>query len=274
MIKKIGYFIFLAIGAGIITALAFQLFTFSKDNQKSSLSAVLNAKSSISTTNTLSPTPTIKKLLKNSYVVAAFGDSMIDTMEHMEKLNGALKEKYPGVIFKLYNYGIGATNVEQGLDRWGLIFSNRERSYPPITSIHPDIIILGSYAYNPFNPHDPNKRQQLLTQLIKKAKETGVKVYLLSEIAPLYDGFGEGPKGPNLGTESAHLQAERINEQLEQNAQIAKSENVELVDIFSLTQVNGKYGNRNYTNPDDGIHPSEYAQELTAEQIVKIIKFD
>ena len=273
MIKKTGRFIFLFFGVAIFASLVVQYFLFpthpevaKKDNASKVAGVSTERVSSI-------PTPT-PKLAKSEYVIAAYGDSMIDTMgEKMKYLQKQLQKKYPGVIFRLYNYGIGAQNVEQGLARWNASFKNRERSFPPISTLSPDVIILGSYAYNPFNPHDLQKYRNTLSQLAQKAKETKAKVYLLAEIAPIYDGFGDGPKGPNMSTESAHMQANNIREQLEQVVNVAKKQKIALIDMFSITQLNGKYGNRYYTNPDDGVHPSEFGQEATAEMIVKTVKF-
>lgn len=275
MKQKVGYFLFLLIGAFIFGALVVQYFSPTRVTHKT-VAGVRAPKPTISLIThaaTISVTPTPIKLSKNTYVIAAYGDSMIDTMgENLEHLDAALKEKYGGhVSFKLYNYGIGATNLENGLSRWDSNFVNRKRSFPSISSLHPDVIILGSYSYNPFSPFDPEKQKQLLTQLIEKAKGTGAGVYVLDEIAPLYDGFGMGPKGPNLSTESAHLQAQNILTQLKNVPSVVKKEGVGLIDILRYTQTHGEYGNRYYTNPDDGIHPSDYGQVFTAEKIVGAI---
>ncbi|HMS22755.1 MAG TPA: GDSL-type esterase/lipase family protein [Candidatus Levybacteria bacterium] len=276
MNKKAGHFLFLFLGVVIFTSLLLQYFLFpAKPETVRQESSSKVAGVSIAKDNSISSSPSPIKLTKDEYVIALFGDSMIDTMgEKMEFLDRALQKKYPSTAFRLYNYGIGAQNVEQGLSRWDSSFKNRERSFPPISRLFPDVIILGSYAYNPFHPHDLQKYRNTLLDLVQKAKETKAKVYLLAEIAPLYDGFGEGSRGPNMSTESAHMQANNIREQLEQVATVAKKQKVMLIDMFSITQFNGKYGNRYYTNPDDGIHPSDFGQEETAKQIVEIIKFD
>lgn len=233
---------------------------------------VIKKKIAVTPTVTPTPSPTPIVLSKKTYVIAAYGDSMIDTMgENLEYLSQALKIKYPGVAFKLYNYGIGSQNVEMGLARWNSAFTNRERSYPAITAINADVIILGSFSYNPFFPHDANKHYLLLTQLVQKAKETGAAVYLLAEIAPLYDGFGQGPHGPNMAIDAAHDQSNRILEQLESVAGLASSQGVGLIDAFTPTQVNGKYGSLLYINSDDGIHPSATGHEFVAEKIVETI---
>lgn len=279
MIKKLEYSLLGIVGVVIFGALVFQY--FAPVSEKPPIKEVAGAKAPTPTVDvtpiaTVSATPTPIKLSKNAYVIAGFGDSMIDTMgENLDYLDAALKKKYPGVTFKLYNYGIGATTVENGVGRWDSPFSNRERNFQPISTLNADVIILGSYSYNPFSPHDLNKRNTLLAQLIQKAKATKAKVYLLAEIAPLYDGFGQGPRGPNMTVEAAHDQADKIFEQLASVAGIANTQGVPLIDAFTPTRiVDGKYGNRYYTNADDGIHPSAYGNQFTADVIVKTIRFN
>lgn len=279
MIHKLGYTLLVIVGVVIFGTLTVQYFTPVQTQVARIKSSVVKRPTpslAITPIATLSASPTPTKLSKGTYIIAGFGDSMIDTMgENLDYLDTALKKKYPGTVFKLYNYGIGATTVENGVGRWDSPFSNRERNFPPISTLNADVIILGSYSYNPFSPHDLNKRNTLLAQLIQKAKATKAKVYLLAEIAPLYDGFGQGPRGPNMTVDAAHDQADKIFEQLASVAGIANTQGVSLIDAFTPTRiVDGKYGNRYYTNADDGIHPSAYGNQFTAEQIVKTIRFD
>jgi len=236
------------------------------------LGIITTPTSTLTPTPTIIPTPTHILLSKKEYVIAAFGDSMVDTMgEHLEYLDHALSTKYPGTSFRFYNYGIGSQTVETGIGRWDHDFSYQTRTYPAITKISPDVIVLGSFSYNPFLVHDVAKHTLLLSQLVELAKKTGASVYLLNEIAPLYDKFGQGPHGPNMTLENAHAQADRILEQLETVGAIAKSNGVILIDAFTPTQVNGRYGNRLLVNTDGGIHPSIAGHTFVAEQIASTI---
>ena len=226
----------------------------------------------ITPTPTITPAPTRVPLSKQTYTIAIFGDSMVDTMgENLEYLDRALKVKYPGTHFKLYNYGIGSQNIEQGLARFNQPFLYKTRNYPAITEINADIIVLGSFAYNPLFPHDRNKHYLLLGNLVQETKKTSAKVYLLAEIAPIGEGFGQGPHGPNMARDAAYDQANRIIEQLENTFGVAKNQGIPLINVFSETQVNGKYGSKFDTNPDDGIHPSVAGHQLIASKIVSTI---
>lgn len=206
------------------------------------------------------------KLSKSSYSVALFGDSMIDTMGDLKFLSDALLDKYPEVKFTLYNYGIGSQNIKQGFERLNLAYSYHERNYTPITSVKPDVIILGTFAYNPFDPHNPSTYKSFLSSAIKQLKETTPNVYVLLEIAPLGENFGKGEKGVNLGPEYGIAQSKKINEQMELASSVAQSLGVPTIDVFSKTK-----GRQNYTSPDDGIHPSYDGFIFTSNLIAQTI---
>lgn len=220
-------------------------------------------------------TPTIVVLKKASYTIAIFGDSMVDTMgDKLEFLEKSLSNKYPTTKFKLYNYGIGGQNVEQGLTRFEKEFSNKTRQYPPLPTIAPDVIIIGSFAYNPFSPHDKNKHYTFLSELVLKAKSIMSRVYLLAEIAPIKIGFGKGKNGVNWTDDERHQHAIRIIEQLDNAISVASLQNIGLINTYYLSRIDGQYGNPYYVNPDDGIHPSAAGHSFMGSLIAESIKFE
>lgn len=222
------------------------------------------------------PTPSASpsaKLSKSTYTIALFGDSMIDTMgENLDYLQKALTAKYSTITFKLYNYGIGAQNIEQGLARWDQPFSYQTRNYPPITGINANVIVLGSFAYNPFPSHDRNRHYLDLKELVKRANAQTPNVYLLTEIAPLKVGFGNGPGGINWPADLASTQSQHIVEQLENVINVSNSDNVKLINAFNLSSIDGRFGNPAYVSTHDGIHPSLQGHVLMANLIVRTIK--
>ena len=225
-------------------------------------------------TPTLTPTP-FTVLKKTSYTIAIFGDSMVDTMgEELEYLQKVLTDKYSRTEFHLYNYGIGGQNVEQGLARFESSFVNRKRQYPPVPALSPDVLIIGSFSYNPFSNHDRNKHYTLLKELITKAKNVSPHVYLLAEIAPLKTGFGKGKNGVNMTEETASEQAIHIIEQLDDVINLSQAENIPLINAYYNSRIYGSFGNPDLVNKDDGIHPSEDGHSFTAELIVEKIKLD
>ncbi len=222
-------------------------------------------------TPTLTPTPIpIKSHAKNEYTIAVYGDSMEDTMgERLEYLEHSIKAAYPGVEFHLYNYGIGSQNVEEGLARWDSPLDYKDRHYPPIVTLKPDIIILGSYAYNPFSPYNRDRHWLGLTHLIQAAQKVTPNVYVLAEIAPLRNNFGKGPNGVNWDTQTAFEHSGEIIELLENAIGLSKTLNVPLIDAYDPSK-----GHPKYTNPSDGIHPSVQGHEFIANIITNTIRLN
>lgn len=217
---------------------------------------------------TTPPSPT-----KSSYTIAAIGDSMVDTMgENLPYLAQTLASLYPQTNFHLYNYGIGSQNVAEGLSRFDKSYTNNTRSYPPLPDLAPDIIIVGSFSYNPFSPHNPDEHWLKLTELVKRAQTVTPRVYLLSEIAPLSIGFGQGPGGPNWPPQDSYQQAVKITEQLENTVSLAKNLNVELINAFETSKKDKRFGENFYVSGHDGIHPSQEGHYLMAQLIAKALK--
>lgn len=248
--------------------------SFFKSEKKVSVKAVTSVIVSLipSITSTLTPVTLPKKAY---YSIAIFGDSMVDTMgENLEYLQETLANKYPGTKFNLYNYGIGGQNIEQGLARFESPFLNRERNFPALPTLNPDILILGSFAYNPFSTHDRNKHYDLLKDLVNKSKTLSSKIYLLAEIAPLKIGFGKGNNGVNMPENAAYEQSIHIIEQLDDVINLSTSENIPLINTYYISRIDGKFGDPYYVDPDDGVHPSVAGHSLIAETIVLKIKLD
>ncbi len=212
---------------------------------------------------------------KTSYTIAVYGDSMVDTMgEQLDYLQTAMKKRHPHTTIYYYNYGIGSQNVEEGLSRFHQSFDYKDRHYPSISSLHPDIIVIGSFAYNPFYPYDRDKHWNTLIKLVQEAKNTGASVYMLAEIAPLKTGFGKGPNGVSWQDSALSEQAQKITELLENSVYLAQDHlKVPLINAYSASTVDGKFGKRSYVDTNDGIHPSVAGHQFMAEMIAKTLKF-
>ncbi len=263
----------------LLVGLSFVGYKLAKQSKPVVLSAkTASSQSSPSPSPKPSPSPTPSpsprpKLSKSTYTIALIGDSLIDTMgENLEYLEKSLKAKYPETKFNLYNFGIGSQNVEQGLKRFNSPFTNRARNYPPISQINADIIVLGSFAYNPFDPHDKNRHYLTLIELVKEAKKTNAQIYQLAEIAPKKVGFGKGTNGINWPEDKAELQAAHIVEQLENAKSVATNQNIILIGAFSPSQAIGEFGSGVYTDGNDGIHPSVQGHVFMANLIAQTLK--
>lgn len=238
-----------------------------KTQAEASPSPSVNAFVTITPKPTISPSPSPEiKLSKSEYKIALYGDSMIDTMGDMSYLSTALAKKYPNVKFNLYNYGIGAQNVKVGFERINLKFSYANRNYDAIGAIGADAIVVGTFAYNPFDPHNTENYKNNLRPLLNQLKATGKPVYLLIEVAPLKENFGVGPHGINWPPDLARKQSQHIEEQLTAARSVAQSLGIPIIDVYTLTK-----DRTNYTNPDDGIHPSVDGHIFTANLIVQTV---
>lgn len=212
---------------------------------------------------------------KSNYKIALYGDSMIETMgENLPVLRRSLQSKYPKITFELYNYGVGGQNVAQGLVRFDQPFTNQTRNYPPISELRPDVIILGSFAYNPYSDSEHDRYWLELSQLEEKAKRITPKVYQLVEIAPLSGDFGKGPNGINWSNDLRLSHAKKITNYLNNALGVAKTMRIPVIDAYAATKTDGKFGSWTYTDKNDGIHPSFNGQTLTANLITSIISLD
>ena len=280
-LKRYSYFFILILFFIFIVLFLSQNDLYKQETNKKIVKGTIIAPTLYNTpTPTLTPTPTITptpfvSLRKASYTIAIFGDSMVDTMgDNLEYLEKSLSNKYPTTKFRLYNYGIGGQNIEQGLARFDGEFDNKTRKYPAIGTIDPDVIIIGSFAYNPFSPHDRNKHYTLLSELVKKAKNITPRVYLLAEITPLKIGFGKGKNGVNWPQEMSYQQVLHILEQLDNAVNISILEDVELINAYYKSRIDGVFGSPYYVNPDDGIHPSAPGHAFMANLISESLEFE
>lgn len=229
-------------------------------------------------TPTPTPTPTpapsvMPQPNKGTYVIAAFGDSMVDTMgEHLEYLDKQMMARYPKTEFKFYNYGIGSQNVVEANRRFSEPFTYQSRNYPPLDKINPDVIIISSFAYNPLSPYDNQTYLTALKDVLSKAKQTKARVYLLAEIAPLKEGFGKGVGGVNWDDQKVKTHLEYIFQNLDSAVALAAQTNTPLINAYKKSQVDGKYGNKLYVGNHDGIHPSIEGEVFMATLIAQTIK--
>jgi hypothetical protein len=102
----------------------------------------------------------------------------------------------------------------------------KDRNYQAITSVGADIIILGTFAYNPYQDDQIAQYEKDLINLIQILNSLPTKVILLAEIAPLKASFGDGPNGINWDDNTSYLHATKINSYLEKAISVAQSQNI------------------------------------------------
>lgn len=229
----------------------------------------------LSLTSTESPPPSTT-LSNNSYKIAIYGDSMIETMgDNLDFVNAKLKQKYPNTKFEMYNYGIGGEKVDAAVARFEKPFVRGGRNYPNITSLKPDILIVGSYAYNPFDLPDRDRHWLTLAGLLQKAKLVTPNVYILAEVAPLKEDFGKGPNGVNWPIGIILDHTAKILDQMDNAIGLSSTLNIPLINVYDKTRANNsRFGKREYVSENDGVHPSVLGHEFTAKQVVSTIKLN
>ena len=223
----------------------------------------------------VTPTPSpFPKPSQKEYTIAVYGDSMEDTIgSGLEYLDHELTTRYPETTFHFYNYGMGSNNVRDGLERFHRPFHYQDRDYRKIADIKPDIIVMGSFAYNVLTPHDRDSHWLGLTHLVQEAQKITPHVYILAEIAPKRRGFGFGPNGINWEPATAYEHTGKIIEQLENAVGLSQPLHVPLIDAYTPSlQEEKKEGRPELINSSDGIHPSVEGHEFIAKIIADTIE--
>jgi len=216
----------------------------------------------------LMPTPTIflptsqptLSPAKSSYQILLFGDSMEETMgSSAQVLVSALKQRFPQTTFVVENNSLGAQNVEQA-------YSRLEKESG--SDVLADIVIVGSFAYNPFVPHSVAKHTEYLTRVLQRFKQTGSAVYLLAEIAPEKNLFGSGTEGLNWDASWRYAQSTNVIALLENALRVATKLGVKVIDVYHDSIVSAdKSGDIRYISTRDYLHPSALGHQFTAEKI-------
>ena len=214
---------------------------------------------------------------KGSLTIAVLGDSMVDTMgQHLPYINSALKNYYPNYFFNLLNYGAGGTNIEYGVQRLTSGYDYLGKPIPSLVSTNPDIVIIESFAYNPWGGNQSDLDRQWLAManavdIIKS--QTQAKILFLSTIAPSKTQFGQGPGGVNWSSDQARQHAQKIEKYLQNTINFANSQGYPLVDAYHPSIVNGD-GNLSYISAHDHIHPSvagcQFIAGLIAQKLVSL----
>jgi len=209
------------------------------------------------------PTPT-QAPSKSQYRIMLYGDSMIETMgSSATALRESLRTRYPQTEFMIVNYARGAQNVEVAYQRAQELLPNL---------VVPDIIIVGSYAYNPFAPHSVPKHTEYLTKLLERFTEKGSAVYLLAEIAPAKNLFGARAPGLNWDDTWRYAQSTNVIALLENALKVATRMNIRIIDAYHDSIVNtDKSGDLRYINTDDYLHPSTLGHQFMADKIVSVL---
>ncbi|MBI2009571.1 MAG: SGNH/GDSL hydrolase family protein [Candidatus Chisholmbacteria bacterium] len=200
---------------------------------------------------------------------------MVDTMgTGLPYLEKALKNNYPATNFFLLNFGVGSTNIDDGLARLSQPFNYQNRSYPPLLQAEVDAVIIESFAYNPLPLSEANlahHRFQLEKMVRQVQSQTSAPVLLMATIAPHHELFGTGPGGVNWegGAVAEHTQA--IHAYLENTINTGNALGIPVIDVFHPSQDSEGNGQLRLISPHDHIHPSAAGQNFIAQTIAQTL---
>ena len=231
-------------------------------------------------TNSVEPSPLINSspapsanasVIKGKLTVAVLGDSMIDTMgPGLPDLKQELIRRFPGTSFTLLNYGVGASNIESGLNRLTNGYTYLGETKPALLSQNPDILVIESFAYNHWgNTQSDLDRQWLnISKIIEVAKShhPGIKIVLAATIAPHCPDYTDG--SANLPPERKYAECATVKAYLQNLVNFASSQHFPLADAYH-SSLTGEDGNPQYINQGDHIHPSAAGRLLFSQKVAE-----
>lgn len=209
---------------------------------------------------------------KSSYTIAVLGDSMVDTLgpgvPHLER---ALKHAFPRTSFTIYNYGVGGTNIDYGLERLTSDYLYLDNPVPALVNRHPDIVVVESFGYNPYSFEEGALDNHWL-QMAKivdalKSRVPNVKIVIAATVAPDPSTFGDGAPLLSFSAEDKQRRTATIKQYLENAIKFATSQHLPLADAYTPSLAAAA----RYINPADHIHPSEEGKQLFAQKVTEVI---
>ncbi len=254
----------------------------------------VSATTTSSPTPTRSPTPTLRSTTdvspkdvasesgtkrtsrKKQYTIAFLGDSMVDTLgpdvPHTKK---ALSALYPGTSFTMLNFGVGATNIDYGLQRVSNGYDYLGKAIPSVVSQRPDIVVVESFGYNPysFDTGALDKHWLQLAAIVDslKAQLPGVRIVIAATIAPNSKVFGDGAAGLAFDPADKVRRTTTIKQYLDSTVKFAKSQKLPLADAFHASIDSSGDGKLTYINGGDHIHYSDNGRILFGSKVAEAI---
>lgn len=218
----------------------------------------------------------IRLTKKSHYTIAFLGDSMVDTLgSDLGLIRDEFATVYPKTTFTLLNYGVGGENIISGLERLTHETRYLGKFRPALVSLAPDVIVVESFAYNPF-PFDVGALEQhwlSLAYIIDaiKANLPQTNIVLVATIAPNSKRFGDGAPGLAFGPQDKIERTNTIKQYLDNTIRFAQSEHIPLADAYHRSLDNVGEGKLLYINPGDHIHYSDAGRQLVARTVVDTI---
>lgn len=267
-----------AINSAPITPIVFshpQAQTIQPKKSKSTAHLTQNPSPAVLGVQTEKEITTSQSNLSGNYTIAVLGDSMIDVMQPgLPQLEKALKNFYPQAQFRLLNYGVGASNIEFGLERLTSSYTYLNQPFPPLLSQNPDVVVIESFAYNHWDNNQSNLDRQWLAlggivDTIKK--QSRAKIVLAATVGPDENTLGDGIDNYWLLPDQKKEKAAAIRAYLQNLINFAQSQGYPLADAYHASLDENNNGKAKYINAGDHLHPSGPGGELMAEKIAEVI---
>lgn len=224
-------------------------------------------------TPTPSPTPITTK--KQAYTIALLGDSMIDTLgPGIPALQTLLKNMYPHANFTLLNYGDGGTNIDYGIERITNNYTYLGNQIPSLASVRPDVVVIESFAYNPFpDPTGVDRHWLALAKAVDtiRTQLPAAKIIIAATIAPNSTVFGDGAPGIAFSMEDKIKRTSVIKQYLDSTVKFAVGQHIPLADAYHVSLTASGDGNLTYINGGDHIHYSDAGRILFAQRVAETI---
>lgn len=213
---------------------------------------------------------------KSRATIAVLGDSMVDTLgPGVPALADRLKRIYPGTQFTILNYGVGATNIDYGIERITNSYSYLGNGVPSLVSQKPDIVVVESFGYNPYSFDEGAIDKHWLAMAkvvdILRSNLPGVKIIIAATIAPNAQLFGDGAPGLSFDPVGKQEKVTVIKKYLENAIKFAQSQKLPLANAYNPSLQSDGNGKPAYINPGDHIHYSDAGRALMAKVIAGAI---
>ncbi len=227
------------------------------------------------------PTPTVttiktKTARKKEFTISIVGDSMVDTLgPDGGGLDSKLRAIYPNAAFTIINHGVGATNIDYGLERLTHGYSYLGTNRPSVISQNPDIIVIESFGYNPYS-YDEGAISKHWTQLAAmvntiQTQLPATKIVIAATIAPNWDVFGDGAPFINMSPEGKRQKVDTIKQYLESTVSFARGERLPLANAYHPSLDSSGNGKIGFINGGDHIHYSDEGRAFMASTIARTI---
>ena len=201
---------------------------------------------------------------------------MIDTLgAAAPDLNSALTTFFPNTRWTIFNYGVGATTVDNGIERITNSYTYKGQVVPALETKHLSLLVVESFAYNPYaNGTDGLSRyQEQLGNLVETLRTyfPGVPLVFVVTIAPNSRLFGDGAPGIAFSPEEKRERTDTIQSYLATAVRFARSERLPLADLYDASLMPNGDGDPIYISGTDHIHYSAVGRMLFTQKVIETI---